>query len=306
MMNAKLPFLFAVVLCACVLADAQYKSDLERANLRGQVKSVREISDISGPKSGKGDFVEYDQLGNEVRREIVSDFGEAMGTLIREVKPPGLTYKVESYSPEGVRTSQTNYVYVDGKLVNIQNFDVVPRLFRDLTAFSYDASGKLIKESYMIGQENLFQANTIYTNDAQGRPIEMAFFTINGQKMAATIGPCLGAHKVVMTYDGSGRPITKTAYEVDGSEKKRWTYSYDGNGNIREMNIKSPYSLTRINYKYEYDANGNWVTLTTQTEDDSLKTMLEATGKKVTESQLAEMKTAATRKAVTRREITYY
>lgn len=52
-MNAKLPFLVAVVLCACIVAAAQYKSDLERANLLGPVKSVREISDISGPKSEK-------------------------------------------------------------------------------------------------------------------------------------------------------------------------------------------------------------------------------------------------------------
>lgn len=295
-----------LILVLCVAAHAQIQSDRDKANLRGAVKSVREMSDPSGPRSGKGDLVEYDDLGNEIRREMVSDFGEPMGTLVREVKPTGLTYKVELFSPEGVKTAHTNYVYHLGKLVNIQNFDIVPKKFRDLAAMTYDSSGFLIQESYMIVKD--FEAKTLFENDDQGRPIEMAFFKMNGQKMIATIGPCLGAHKVVLTYDKKGRPVTKTVFDVDGSEKKRWAYSYDENDNYREQVIRSPSSMTRIRFVYEYDQSRNWVTRTTETSTDDgvLQKMLEATGKKATQQELEEFKKASKRISVTRREITYH
>ena len=38
----------------------------------------------------------------------------------------------------------------------------------------------------------------------------------NGSKAVAPIGPCLGAQKVVYTYDKERRIETKVAFELDG------------------------------------------------------------------------------------------
>lgn len=131
---------------------------------------------------------------------------------------------------------------------------------------------------------------TLYKYDEKGNVYDAAFYLASGSKAVAPIGPCLGAHKVIYSYDGKDKPNKVLAYEPDGEMKKSWTYTYNPKGQVAEDIRESVWSSTKFIYKYEYDSKGNWITRTTVVTDPS----------KLSDSG------AHQRKTVTSREITYY
>lgn len=298
---------FTALLIAASLfisAIAQNGSDRDSANLKGPVKSVREIHE-GGPKSGTGELIKYDVKGNEVERQIVSDFGELIGTEYRTFDAAGNPERSTFVDPNG-RKEESRFIFKGEQLVEILRFDAGGTL-HEKTLRILGSNGKVAEEKYL--DPNVERAKTVFTYDQKGNAIETAFFLSDGRKGTAPVGPCLGGHRVVFEYDKKGRPISKALFDIEGGKKKSWSFSYDENGNYLVYSIISPSSVTKISYLYEYDSQGNWIkrTSVTEIEDGSLELMLKATGREAKPDEVLELKRKAAKPTrVVRREIAYY
>ena len=237
---AKFLLTFSFMLAVVAFGYGQIKSDRERANLVGAVKTVRERSySYMGTKDYKkdenradldtGDTVTYDVNGNEIERILVSDFGEAMGKETRTFDAAGLLKESVFVNPKGIIRERSVYTYSAGKLAEISLYDG-KGILREKTKRLYDTAGHLTEEAYLDPVR--LRAKTVFSNDKNGNAMEMAFFLSDGGKAYAPVGPCLGAHRVTMTYDDKGRPTTKTVFETDGKVKKSWIYTYNENGGV--------------------------------------------------------------------------
>lgn len=255
-----------LLMLLALTTTAQVKqSDREKANLIGKVKSVTSSSaDFTGDKiEGKGyslkppETVLYDEAGNEVEDQMVSDFGEQMGKSIKKFDSDHQLLEDVWVDPKGKVVRKDVFAYADGKLSETKTFDD-KNLLREKTTRVYDEKARLIKEIYYDPAKPV--AKTVYVySSAVTQPVEIAFFLTDGRKATAPVGPCLGAHRIAMTYDENGRTLSEDMYEVSGELKKSYRWTYDDKSNITTYMIKSSSSTVTFAYSYEYDAKGNWI-----------------------------------------------
>jgi hypothetical protein len=289
-LSAALTFTFLLFFSAV----AQEKSDREKSNLLGPVRSVRletvEYKDETLKQSvgtWEVSSVTYDEKGNELER-FSSLQGTFTGKEVRTYDAKGNLIAVVVSNEEGVHERRV-YAYEGGKLISIVSYDADGKV--DSKQFnSYGKDGLLLEEKYFIGGK-IF-GKTLFKYDSVGNLSEVAFYAPNGAKALALIGPCRGAHRVTYAYNEQRQPIKKSSYETNGELKYRWQYSYDSKGLVTsESNeyLSAP-KQTSV-YAYEYDSRGNWIKKIATTDF----------GPKVP-GQLAPRSTAS----VTSREISYY
>ncbi|MBK8466542.1 MAG: hypothetical protein IPL32_11980 [Chloracidobacterium sp.] len=303
----RIPVMLLLISLAVI---GQTKSDRERANLLGPVKSVSEsYTRYKNSKPKKRDTVTYNSKGNEIERFMVSDYGFEMGKQAQTFDSLGQLTESTYTNEKGIVVERYKYSYVRGRLVESLHYDG-KSVLREKTVRIFDSEGNLTKETYF--DPNIARAETVYTNDTSGKAIEVAFYLTGGKKAYAPIGPCLGAHRVTFGYDDKGRVISKSAFETDGKLKKSWTYAYDERGNISLYVIKSNPIITTVSYNYEYDEKGNWIKRTSVRNEDGqlFDFMLGVAGKPVTPEEKKKIEEEKAKYApspeITTREITYY
>jgi hypothetical protein len=257
------------------------------------------------PKMEPGDTVTYDRNGNEIERVIVSDFGESMGKETNKYDSAGQLQETSFTAPDGKVVETLKYTYEAGKFFQSITSDGSGVLLAKTTR-KFGPRGELTEETYF--DPNTARAKTVFESDGGGKPVKLSFFMINGEKAIAPVGPCLGGHQVLYTYDADGRTASKSVLDTNGRVKKSWTYSYDGRGNQVRGSLKSGSSTTNYEYKYEFDAAGNWIksTLVSESDDGMLDLILKVTGNSATPEQKKSMHDAAKITQVYIREITYY
>ena len=282
-----------LVLLLLNLAVAQ-KVDREKEGLLGAVHSVHSQTANYLDETSKEnaqikqlDTVTYDTNGNEIERIIYDDYGFLVGKEVHTHDPKNILIESILSDPQGVVMERRTYIHDNGKLVQIMTYDGKGSLVLKQVN-THDAYGRLRAETYYDPKNAI--GKTLHKFDEKGNVSEVAFYLASGSKAVAPIGPCLGAHKVIYSYDGKGKPNKVLAYEPDGEMKQSWTYTYNLKGQVVEDIRESAWSRTKFIYKYEYDLKGNWITRTAVVTDQS---KLSGTG--VHQS-----------KKVTSRKITYY
>lgn len=258
--------LFTVLTLTLLLFNsvgAQKKSDREKENLLGAVRSVRSqmIDYVDGKLEEKGrtkqlDIVNYDTKGNEAERTIYDDYGFLVGKEVHTHDAHG--YLIESVlsDPKGVVMGRRVYAYDNSKLTQIVGSDGKGNVGLKQVN-SYGENDRLREVSYYDPKKAV--GKTVYKYDGKGNISEVAFYLANDSKAVAPIGPCLGAHRVTYSYDEKGQPHKVVAYEPDGEVKKSWQYSYNPKGQIAEDIRESAWSRTTFVYTYEYDSHDNWI-----------------------------------------------
>lgn len=282
-----------LVLLLINLAVGQ-KADREKKGLLGAVHSVRaqtaDYLDENSKEKGRAkqlDIVTYDTKGNESERIIYDDYGFLVGKEVHSRDDKDNLIESILSDPKGVVMERRTYTHYNGKLVQIMTYDEKGSLVLKQVN-SHDSNGRLRAETYYDPKNAV--GKTLYEFDGKGNVSEVAFYLASGSKAVAPIGPCLGAHRVIYSYDKKGRPTKALAYEPDGEMKKSWTYAYNPKGQVAEDVRESFWSSTKFIYKYEYDSKGNWITRTAIVTD---------------QSKLSDIRSHQ-RKTVTLREITYY
>lgn len=153
-------------------AAAQSKTDRENAGLVGPVKSVRSKSvDYTGKEAvgqgllkKSGDLVIYDRAGRETEREMVSDYGEAMGKVSQTVDSQGLLTGSLWTGPKGNVISKDVYTYSNGKRVEQLRYNGTGVLV-EKTVKGYDSVGRLETDTYYDPAKPV--AKTVYRYDGK-------------------------------------------------------------------------------------------------------------------------------------------
>lgn len=299
----KYVFVFLVYLAFVCSANAQKKTDVQKENLSGAVKSVSsKMIDYADEnkqnprRTVQRDLISYDKKGNEIERIIYDDYGFLVGKNRN-------TYDEKGNLSESVLTDEKNRVleksvheYEQGNLIQIVTFDGEERAqLKQINSF--DAKGYITAETYFVSTKPV--GKTVYKYDSDYNLIEVAFFNSDGNKAIAPIGPCLSSHKLVYSYSGK-HPAQIVAYEPDGKIKKSWKYSYDKNGRLIDDVRESEYSIVKFQYSYEDDSKGNWI------KQFSVSTSVSKSDMSLMSSSKSDKLLPLKRITVISREITYY
>ena len=276
-------------------AVAQEKSDREKANLLGPVRSVRsetiEYKDETLKQRvgiGESGSVTYDEKGNEIERNTSLIQGSFASKEVRTYDATGKLIGSVSSTDDGVDERRV-YAYENGKLVHVVSYDANGKL--DSKQFnSYGPDGRLLEEKYVVGKSAF--GKTVFKYDQSGNLSEMAFYTPDGKRSLAVMGPCRGTHRVTYTYNDERKPTRMAHSDPDGEVKWSWQYSYDSKGMITTEILQYLSVRQTFVYVYEYDSRGNWIKKIT-TIDYGLKN---------NPPPIAPRSTAS----VTSREISYY
>lgn len=232
-----------------VVATAQQKNDLQKENLHGNIKSVREtayeVTYNDAGKLDKGEIKEFifdnslkkfNEQGN-ITEEIWYDFEN-----IQDSKRTNTQYNAKGLPTEALIEEK------DGSSIKV--------------SLKYDEKGNLLEEIFhrKEGQEKFS-----YKYDQKGNRIEHTAYDIKysyqyndkGQVIEENIHDEMDkiSTKTIIKYDKKGNFIKKTAHYLDVSTKENYTYqyTYDQKGNwVKriEYKDKNPIQITERVIEY--------------------------------------------------------
>ena len=245
------------VLSVALLGDERV--DRDKAGLRGPVHTVRLETEEDGTRRFDGAST-YDADGYLALREDVSDFGERMGTTTFRREKGRLVEEIVR-GPGGEELQRMRVARGPGP--RQESVTVTSREGTYIERHAYDRSGRLLETVYLVGGKTM--GRTVLTYASSADPVEIAFFDGRGRRAVASVGPCLGAHRLTYRYT-DGRLVERTLYEPDGSVKQMSTYAYESRGEIVEEVRKTASALVRFTLAYEFDERGNWIRRTATIE----------------------------------------
>lgn len=215
--------IISVTACAQQIEKKDY---LEKENLNGKVKSIKEIEYTAAIK---GDKIEKEQ-----RNKMQFSRYDKEGKKVEE----------EFYKPDGKLNVKHTHKYDEkGNLAAIEaEWADFAGLFTGLNIYTYDDKGNL------IGEETYDSEKFIYTYDDKGNMVERSQLFDDDKR-----------ERTLYKYDEEGNRVGAYVYDSDQVLQFEATYEYDKKGNlVKEIRNHGHYTL-EIEYQYEYDSYGNWV-----------------------------------------------
>ncbi|MBE0662827.1 MAG: hypothetical protein IH597_10180 [Bacteroidales bacterium] len=274
----------AIILLSCSNITEKADNDWVLQGLKGEVKSIREVSYEANMHFGTiNQGVKKRENPFDKDRELIFD---RKGRIINDVyyEDDGNVFEAYKYTfnEEGKLVEQSFY-NSDGNIesIHILKYDEkgqhIETIFSDSNGQIrmtnknvYNESGKLIEELWLDSTKNItsmfelkydIRGNIIekiwyghdsnlvskwtYTYDDTGILIEENQFGPNGKRYN------------IKTYDQNGNKIEESSYAPNGSLRSKVSYIYDQNGNKIEESSYAPNGIISA-YKYELDQNGNW------------------------------------------------
>jgi len=228
-------FLLFVVLILSSSSVNKQKSDLDKENLKGNVKSLRQVSfyavekfgAITKGKRGGESLIESNDFHNKYNEK---------GFLIeRNSYLDGTLYLIEIYT-------------YDDNDNNIEVFQSTSEGENGKVIYNYDDKGNLIEENSYYPDDSL-KASYKYTNkyDNNDNLIEQNTYLSNGSL----------SWREIYTYDKNGKLIENNKYQSNGSFDNKDTFKYDNNGYLIEITRYLPDSSLYYKDRYIYDEKGN-------------------------------------------------
>jgi len=250
--------------------SAQVKTDLQKENLKGNVKSFTVTTYEAEQKNGtaqKGavkSLIVYKFNDQGYKTEII-DLAKAQqniykyddkGNLVLEDKISlAKKYKlVEDFEEDkknainvGTRYMQTIYRYNEkSQLIEWNESDKDGMVVRK-HYFSYDDKGNMLSESNYYGKD--LGEKAIFKYDLKGNRIQMVKieYLPNGNEGSRIT--------YNYTYDDKGREILSEYYNLGKPIKS--SSKYDGKGQLTSLIISSQNGNINQKYTYKYDEKGN-------------------------------------------------
>jgi len=274
-------------------SSAQQKSDREKADLLGPVRSVRSKTTNYKDASLKVSLeiterstINYDEKGNQLEHITHEFYGMLGGKDIRKYDSNGTLSEVLVFNSEGLHERQV-HAFENGRLMSIVYYD--PKGKETISEINSYGEGGLLLETKYIEKKKTF-GKTVYKYDEKGNLVEAGYFENNGAKSFALLGPCRGAHRVTYAYNEQRKQTKVVFYQLDDSVKDAFQYSYDAKGLVTTHIIQYYDNKQSSDYSYEFDSHGNW-------------TKRISTVKQLGEKDRPD---AVTQVSVTSREITYF
>ena len=170
----KMKLLPAILLLSFIpfLSFAQLKNDLERQNLKGEIKSVTEKEyNATGDSLMWKSISNYNDTGNQVDFYTYSPDNTLLSKSIFNYNDSGRLVDIKRYKADGTLNVRTTCRYdMKGNMVEENNYDNQNILF--MTAKSrYDMKGNRVVKDCM-NEYGILYLKTNYQNDKHGREIE--------------------------------------------------------------------------------------------------------------------------------------
>ena len=230
------------------------KNDLQRENLKGNVKSVKEVSYEAVDKFGKitkgkkdwawydsksNSNIKFDKKGNLIEYSDFSSEGELYSKHISTYDDNGKFIEEIKYDKDGKKVFIT-------KIKEVENGNA--REYK-----RYDLEGNLILKG-------------ISKYDDNHNLIESSRYKADGSLDS----------KIIYKYDENDNKIEYSMYKSDGTLIYQDKSKFDKNGNEVEVNYYGSEGelMAKANYQYTFDDKNNWITRTL-IEDDIPKYIVE-------------------------------
>ncbi|MGH9823434.1 MAG: hypothetical protein ACREDR_09300 [Blastocatellia bacterium] len=294
MFASRYSLLLLVLISAPV--SAATRTDRQRGDLKGAVKSVRTVSAMySGPagqcsqeKQTLESISRYNADGNlalftdynydgSIHRKDVFTYG-ASGARQSQVSydKAGFAFSKQTFDPNNAGLPATSDMYkADGSIdrTTTWQYDGKSQILGTQTrdpsgslvwAQTFDPVGNLVEDIEYKG--GVLASKRTYTYDANRKMLESVYYNGDGSLIDGPKDPA----RSIYAYDSAGHLVERTQYEDDGSVAWKLKYAYDQNGNITELSLYSRGTqlTSHRTFTYEYDAAGNW-TVQTLSEDFS-------------------------------------
>lgn len=245
------------------------QSDLNRMNLCGKVKKIKEVSIET--KSYYQDmtchlFVIFDEKGNKTLDVNYNQEGKIVKNNQYQYDSAGNLITSLHYDPDGLLYSSLTFKYENNILIekNITYYqDGAPMKYK----FRYDQKGNLIEEIDYDGHGNLFKGWQ-YSYNKNDQVTEERFYLPYG---------CL-YEKAKFEYDLHGNLIKEQHFDMEGKLYRELHFAYDKEGYLVEES-KTQYRgrlfcTETFSYQYQFDHNGNWVNKKVNTNNNYSHTVV--------------------------------
>lgn len=205
------------------------KVDLERMNLNGNIKQIKEMEFLlltkdskyeKGSQVGCYDIYYFNERGNISQVNSFRSPNDGCGILIHNYNERGLKTEIRFIPSSGPE-------YVEER-------------------FRYDRNNKVIEKIFLPEREDQVTANYIYKDD---KISTIQYSIYNSPSSTETF-----------IYNDKGRVLEKKEFAT-GSLLVSYVYKYNNNGDVTEIKCFLPsgeLDETRT-YKYKYDSKGNWI-----------------------------------------------
>jgi hypothetical protein len=230
------------------------KSDRENEHLLGPVKSVTR-----------------EQFNNS---KILGLFTHKQSRLISSISFNTEGNKTEEiyFNSGGASVHRTSYSYDSNGRKAAQSMRQ-GNIYGE-TTYSYDQQGREVEALEQIGEKTLVARRYTASYDAQGRQIESGY-SEGGRELKAFYRYSYAAerlselstlnaegivfHRVVYSYDESGRLIGESAYRPDGKLYKKSVFSYENGRKNEEMSTFNEDGSLNLGSVQIYDGRDNVV-----------------------------------------------
>ncbi len=209
------------------------KTDLEKAQLSGKIKQIKQEYYIAQEKFGEVVLGKRDGTTTYSGENTLTIFDDK-GYKIEEIQ-----YKSDS--------SLERYKCNDGKVIEISDYKSDGSLKRKYIN-KYDGNG-LELESNEYGMDGNLTVRVTYSYDDKGNMIQSEGYKSDGGLTSRYKNEC----------DNKGNILQRIGYKPDGSLNSKWVYSYDENGNMVKSSIYNLDGTIKNQYNYKYDGKKNLI-----------------------------------------------
>lgn len=230
----KRTLIFIMVLVVLVgTIGAKVQTDLQRANLFGNIKYVTEIT-----------YSAKEYLGEWIQ-------GDLKERILTRYTREGYLDVEYFYDADGMLETKVLYDYYDDK-------------GNPTKSSYYAADGSLIWEwLYFFNATNLLSKVAVYEANGSLIMIALNSYDARGNRVEQVQFDAYDSifWKILYSYDAEDILKEETSYRYDSSVYEKKLYSYDAKGNVAEMaTYDADGSLKKKDfYAYEYDREANWL-----------------------------------------------
>lgn len=249
----KILFFIIALLCVSFSRSQEKnikKNDLEKMNLYGAVKSLREIQyEVIGEKTSTNSrnhkYYMFDKKGQNTECSLYKSDGSLFSKHTYKYDDKGTLLEHNSFNSDGSLHIKKTGKYDDRGNQIEWNWYFSDGIIKTETRSKYDNKGNVIelkgcdedgKSCYKIKYKYDNKGNVI-------KKIELGDFPL----------------KIKYKYDNHGKMIERNYYKFHGSLSSKVTYRYNANGDCVEVNSFDAKGKLRIKNTYKYDDNGNCI-----------------------------------------------
>ncbi|MBR1770216.1 MAG: hypothetical protein IJ748_07160 [Bacteroidales bacterium] len=262
MMTRLIKIIFLISVVSFFSCSQKRETDLQKTGLKGNVKSIREIT-----------YAAFGTADTLIQGEITDNLSNENTYTV--YNPQGFITDVFKYDKNNIIKYKWKFYYDDGgeKQLSGKRYEALD-MEEDSTAYVYDKKGNPVEYLYYYADGSL-KFKILSKFDKKGNLTEekqldeknlvkqISKFKYSGGNL--TEGRSYDKNsalqvKSVYTYDKQGNMLSVTMSDGKNKPISRGEYSYNADGFVQtELLKRQGYTDLLLEYIYTIDSQGNWI-----------------------------------------------